>query len=68
MRRCAYTPDMHVFTLRLPAALYAKLQRKAHRDKASANCIAVEFIAAGLLDSPLAARPKPEDVLPWLAE
>jgi hypothetical protein len=68
MRRCSYTTGTHVFTLRLSAELWAKLSARAHREQASVNCQITELIEAGLLDSTIEVRRKPEDALPWLVE
>lgn len=59
---------MHVLTVRIDRALYLRLVAKARAEQCSLNYLATEYLAAGALDSPLAARAKPDETLPWLAE
>lgn len=68
MRRSAYTTTMHVLTVRIDRSLYLRLAAKARAEQASLNALVTDFIAEGLLDSPLATRTKPEDALPWLSD
>jgi len=68
MRRSAYTPTMHVLTVRIDRSLYLRLAAKARAEQASLNALVTDFIAAGLLDSPVANRAKPDETLPWLAD
>jgi len=67
VRRCSYTSEMHIFTLRMPQDTWDRLCVVAYTGNASVNRIIVDFIEAGVAEPP-SKRAKPEDELPWLTQ